>query len=174
MKQIADPVHGSIVVDELASRLIGTQAFQRLRNVKQLGLAHLVFPAADYSRFAHSIGVYHVTGRLLDALLARNVQIAPREQQRYKLAALLHDVGHYPFSHAMEHALKDHFSATSLLAGGGEGPVDPDRSKSLNHEETGQEVIEGDTEIAAILGEAGFEPAEVYRIFRRAEVLWVL
>lgn len=172
-KQIADPVHGTIHVDEVASRLISTRAFQRLRNIKQLGLAHLVFPGADYSRFSHSVGVYHVTGKLLDAL-GQRVEISANERQKYQLAGLLHDVGHYPFSHAMEHALKDYFAGTSLLDDGEQIvalPEHPDARKSLNHEETGQVVIEDDAEIADILRGAGFEPADVYSIFRRSTVL---
>ena len=95
--RITDPVHGTIELSELEVDLLSTGAFQRLRNVKQLGLAHLVFPGADYSRLSHSIGVNHVTGRILDALKSNtDAHIADAEYELYRLAGLLHDVGHYP------------------------------------------------------------------------------
>lgn len=72
-KRIADPVHGTIGLSALEARVISTRAFQRLRNVKQLGLAYYVFPGADYSRFSHSIGVCHITGRILSALRETSV-----------------------------------------------------------------------------------------------------
>lgn len=65
--RIADAIHGTVVLTPLEARVVGSRAFQRLRNVKQLGLAHLVYPGADYSRFPHSIGACHVAGRILEA-----------------------------------------------------------------------------------------------------------
>lgn len=67
-KRITDPVHGSIGISDLEAKVIGSKSFQRLRHVKQLGLAHYVFPGADHSRFAHSLGACHVTLRLLEAI----------------------------------------------------------------------------------------------------------
>ncbi len=67
-KRIADAIHGTIGLSQLEVDVLGTPVFQRLRHVKQLGLAHLVFPGADYSRFAHSVGVCHVAGRTLEAI----------------------------------------------------------------------------------------------------------
>lgn len=86
-KRIADPVHGTIGISNLEAKLISTPAFQRLRNVKQLGLAHYVYPGADYSRFSHSVGVCHITGRILNAIKQNcsNVQIADEELQLYRL-----------------------------------------------------------------------------------------
>jgi uncharacterized protein len=110
-KRIADPVHKSIGLSNVELKVINTPAFQRLRNVKQLGLAYLVFPGADYSRFAHSLGVCHVTGQILDALSKNcpEFQFSEPEKQLYRLAGLLHDVGHYPFSHTMEHAIEEYY-----------------------------------------------------------------
>ena len=64
-RQISDAIHGVIQLTELEVRVVGSSAFQRLRNVKQLGLAHYVFPGADYSRFSHSVGACHVMGRIM-------------------------------------------------------------------------------------------------------------
>jgi HD superfamily phosphohydrolase len=112
MKRIADPIHGSIGLSELELAVINSKVFQRLRNIKQLGLAYLVFQGADYSRFSHSVGVCHVTGLIMESLRESGTAgtIDDRELQLYRLAGLLHDVGHYPFSHAMEHAIADHYS----------------------------------------------------------------
>lgn len=100
-KRIADPVYGTIGLTKLETQVIDTRVFQRLRNVKHLGLAYLVYPAADFSRFAHSLGVCHVTGLLLDALNAADANLSVDELQKYRLAGLLHDIGHYPLSHAL-------------------------------------------------------------------------
>lgn len=101
---IRDPLWNNIRVDPVGMRLVDTAAFQRLRYVKQLGLAHLVYPGAIHSRFEHALGTYHLAGRTL-ALLAEHDELKeiPLEEQRIvRYAALLHDIGHYPFSHALE------------------------------------------------------------------------
>src|ERR1700723_1913060 len=101
-KRIADPVHGTIELRDVELEIVGTNIFQRLRNVKQLGLAHLVYPAADYSRFSHSLGACHVAGLITNALTGgKHIELSDADISLYRVAALLHDVGHYPFSHAM-------------------------------------------------------------------------
>ena len=105
MKVIRDPLWNNIRVEPLALRLIDTPAFQRLRYVRQLGLAFLVYPGASHSRFEHALGAYHLARRALGLLeergdLARGVGEAVCTDVR--IAALLHDIGHYPFSHALE------------------------------------------------------------------------
>jgi HD superfamily phosphohydrolase len=109
---LRDPVHGLIAFEGRASRvierLLQTREVQRLRNVRQLGLTSLVFPGAEHSRFAHSLGAAHVMSRLITRM--RSVQDAlPREQRLDEetecdalAAALLHDLGHGPFSHLFE------------------------------------------------------------------------
>ena len=104
MEVIRDPIWQNIWVEPLPLRLIDTAAFQRLRRVKQLGLAHLVYPGAVHTRFDHALGVYHLTGRALD-LLERSGELSrvgERDRSIIRLAGLLHDIGHYPFSHALE------------------------------------------------------------------------
>src|SRR5713101_5180121 len=128
-KRVADPVHGTIGLSELEAAVINTGAFQRLRNVKQLGLAPLVFPGADYSRFSHCLGACHVTGSILEALRSSGSadSLTDERIQIYRLSALLHDVGHYPFSHAMEEAVKDYYSSL-LLSDKGDGNAEAEVS----------------------------------------------
>lgn len=117
-KRIRDPVHGLIVFeqgnkrDELAWELLNTPEMQRLRRIRQLGVSEFVFPGATHSRFAHSLGVYHTAKQLVEIIrreLRRQGKENEFDQDRADeavLAALLHDVGHGPFSHAFEHAQK--------------------------------------------------------------------
>jgi HD superfamily phosphohydrolase len=170
-KAVADPVHGTIQLSSLEADIISTPAFQRLRNVKQLGLAHMVFPGADYSRFSHCLGVCHVTKRILKALRDRGVQIEPEEETKYRLAGLLHDVGHYPFSHVTERALSAYLKKSLIIdekkgeenGGQGAGAEDP----YLDHEQVGKEVIALDPDIREILDGAKIDPTDISAIFAR-------
>ena len=105
---IRDPLWNNIRLDPLgAAALVDTPAVQRLRYVRQLGLAFLVYPGATHTRFEHALGAYHLTKRALAALEERGELAAPWPRTTalaVRLAALLHDVGHYPFSHALEEA----------------------------------------------------------------------
>jgi HD superfamily phosphohydrolase len=101
---IRDPLWDTIRIDAVARSIIDSPTYQRLRYIKQLGHAHLVYPGATHTRFDHAVGVYHLAKRALHGLeergeLERVPDIACRV---IPLAALLHDVGHYPFSHALE------------------------------------------------------------------------
>jgi hypothetical protein len=106
-RTVRDPLWHNIRLEPAAAAVVDTPEFQRLRRVKQLGFAHLVYPGAVHTRFLHALGVYHLSRRALD-LLEGDGALAPlTEEQRdalplIPLAALLHDVGHYAFSHAME------------------------------------------------------------------------
>jgi uncharacterized protein len=104
MKVIRDPLWNNIRVEPLALRLIDTPAFQRLRYVRQLGLAFLVYPGASHSRFEHALGAYHLARRALDLLAERNDlrDLGDAACREIRVALLLHDIGHYPFSHALE------------------------------------------------------------------------
>ena len=101
---IRDPLWNNIRIDPHALRLVDTPVFQRLRYVRQLGLAYLVYPGATHTRFEHALGTYHLARRTLGLLAERGDLngIAPDEPAVVRAAALLHDVGHYPFSHALE------------------------------------------------------------------------
>lgn len=103
-KLIRDPLWNTIRLDGTAARIVDTAEFQRLRYIRQLGLAHLVYPGATHTRFDHALGVYHLTRTALRHLRARGG--APPEawegEELIPVAALLHDIGHYAFSHALE------------------------------------------------------------------------
>ena len=100
---IRDPLWNNITLDDLALRLVDTRAFQRLRYVRQLGLAYLVYPGATHTRFEHALGTWHLAGRTLGLLKARGELASDDKDARIvAAAALLHDIGHYPFSHALE------------------------------------------------------------------------
>ncbi|HEY3114156.1 MAG TPA: HD domain-containing protein [Gemmatimonadaceae bacterium] len=101
---LRDPVWNNIRVDDLTLELVDTEVFQRLRYVRQLGWTYLVYPGATHSRFEHALGTHHLSRRTL-ALLGEaedSTSISEIDQAIVRSAALLHDVGHYPFSHALE------------------------------------------------------------------------
>jgi HD superfamily phosphohydrolase len=105
-KIINDPLYGFIhVKSELIFDIISHPYFQRLRYIKQLGLTDLVYPGAVHTRFQHALGALHLMGRVLEILRFKGVQISNEEYEAAQLAVLLHDIGHGPFSHALEHSL---------------------------------------------------------------------
>jgi uncharacterized protein len=127
MLVIRDPLHNNIRLDPLARELIETAAFQRLRYVRQLGLAFLVYPGATHTRFEHALGTYHLARRSL-ALLGEEdglSRVASDECAIVCAAALLHDLGHYPYSHALEEigAMHHEDVARSLIGGGEVGEI---------------------------------------------------
>ncbi|MGX9429984.1 MULTISPECIES: HD domain-containing protein [Bradyrhizobium] len=119
-KRIRDPIHGLIVfnlsdeIDRAAWELLDTPEFQRLRRVKQLGVSEFTFPGATHTRFAHCVGVFHVARRLMKVAISQIPvqQSTPHRMRVSLLAALLHDLGHGPFSHAFEEAEKSRLRGT--------------------------------------------------------------
>ncbi|XP_058193193.1 uncharacterized protein LOC131310283 isoform X2 [Rhododendron vialii] len=104
-KHVHDNVHGNIYLDKLSLKFIDTEQFQRLRDLKQLGVTHMVYPGAVHSRFEHSLGVYWLAGaaiNMIKNLQGADLGIDHFDIQTVKLAGLLHDVGHGPFSHLFE------------------------------------------------------------------------
>lgn len=168
-KRIADPVYGTIGLSELESRVINTGAFLRLRNVKQLGLAHYVFPGADFSRFAHSLGCCHVAGRILDAIKRTDpcADLSEDDIQLYRLAGLLHDIGHYPFSHAVEEAIKEFYTSDIVDWPSEQKTKKGDDAKIFKHERTGREILDHDGELTDLLSKNGYSPESIWSIFMR-------
>jgi HD superfamily phosphohydrolase len=106
MKILNDPIYGFITVPHLVLlRLIDHPWFQRLRYIKQLGLGHLVYPGALHTRFHHALGAMHLMGEAISTLRGKGHVISEEEALGARIAILLHDVGHGPFSHALEHSL---------------------------------------------------------------------
>ena len=106
-----DPVHGFISIPKgLILRLIDHPYVQRLRRVRQLGLGYLVFPAAEHSRFSHALGALELGQRVLTNLREKDTTISEKEYQATLIAILLHDVGHGPLSHTLEHSLIQDFN----------------------------------------------------------------
>ncbi|WP_435551501.1 HD domain-containing protein [Natrinema sp. CGMCC1.2065] len=123
MKTIKDSVHDHIRIDGVARDLLDTPALQRLRRISQLGTVSLVYPSANHTRFEHSLGVYHLACEALEQL-----GVEGREAQRVHAAAMLHDVGHGPFSHNLESLThrrtgRYHDDVHDLLANGRVGAV---------------------------------------------------
>ncbi|MEZ4946348.1 MAG: HD domain-containing protein [Cyclobacteriaceae bacterium] len=114
-KIINDPIYGFVPIPgELIFDLIQHPYFQRLRHIKQLGLTDLIYPGAIHTRFNHAIGAMHLMGRVLDNLRLKGIEITPQEYEASQIATLLHDIGHGPFSHALEETLLHHVNHESI------------------------------------------------------------
>ncbi len=129
-KILNDPVYGFInFQSDIIFDLIEHPFFQRLRRIKQLGLSSLVYPGANHTRFEHALGALHLTRIAVDILLSKGVEITEEEIEAVSVAVLLHDIGHGPFSHALEH---------SLVKGVNHEFISLMIMKKLNEEFTGQ------------------------------------
>ena len=131
---VRDPIHGSIRLDDWTLPLVDSPVLQRLRRVQQLGTAHLVYPGAHHKRFEHSLGAHHLAGRL-----AGSLGLDDDGARSVRAAALLHDVGHGPFSHAFEELVKE---------------------EGRRHEETSQDLIRWGP-LADLLRQGGLDPVTV-------------
>ena len=161
-QRVRDPVHGLIMfggrdahgneTDRIAWRLLDTKEFQRLRRIRQLGFSDLVYPGATHTRFAHSIGVYHMARRLVDVIARHQRERHDAGRARVALlAALLHDVGHGPFSHVFERAAK----AVGLTG---------------RHEDWSAEIVQGDTDVNRVLREIdGQLPDQIGALLKEEE-----
>lgn len=110
-KIINDPVYGFITIPtDLVFDLIEHPYFQRLRYIKQLGMTHLVYPGALHTRFHHALGAMHLMKLAIDTLKSKGHNITPQEEEAVAIAILLHDIGHGPFSHALEHTIVEGIS----------------------------------------------------------------
>jgi uncharacterized protein len=114
-KIINDPVYGFITIDDpLIFEIISHPHYQRLRRIKQMALAYLVYPGAVHTRLHHSLGAYHLMTLALAELSSKGIDITEEEKTSAKIAILLHDIGHGPFSHALEHVLIEHMHHEEL------------------------------------------------------------
>lgn len=140
--RVRDPIHGLIELSEKEARLIDTRVFQRLRRIRQLAMAFLVYPGALHTRFDHSIGVMHIVGRICTKLkeLAAN-GVTDRDIDLMRFAALIHDVGHGPFSHVSEDLLEKY----------ARDQTDIGETREKIHEQITVDIVQGDPEIKSIL-----------------------
>jgi uncharacterized protein len=138
--EITDPIHKNIKFTNIEKEIIDTYIFQRLRRIRQLAGAHLVYPGALHSRFEHSLGSMFLAGMAGQALFDKGYFTDIDLIQYLRLAALLHDVGHGPFSHLFEEILKD--------------------SKNYSHENLGEKIIL-ETKISDIIKRNGYSPSTV-------------
>lgn len=106
IKIVNDPVHGFLSVPQnLVFQVIDHPYFQRLRRIKQLGLTHLVYPGALHTRFHHALGAFHLMSEALTILKQKGASISEEDEKAAQIAILLHDIGHGPFSHALENTI---------------------------------------------------------------------
>jgi len=138
--EITDPIHKNIKFTKVEKEIIDTYIFQRLRRIRQLAGAHLVYPGALHSRFEHSLGSMFLAGMAGQTLFDKGYFTDTDLIQYLRLAALLHDVGHGPFSHLFEEILKD--------------------SQNYSHENLGERIIM-ETKISDIIKRNGYSPATV-------------
>ncbi|MEM3752897.1 MAG: HD domain-containing protein [Candidatus Bathyarchaeia archaeon] len=140
--EIKDPVHGYVYITESEKTVIDSYPVQRLRRLRQLAGSEYVYPGANHTRFEHSVGVMYLAGKVVEnPNISR--RISGEEAEMVKIAALLHDVGHGPFSHVFEHLLIKELGKT--------------------HEDITSWVVEK-SELADILNKIGFEPKEVSKL----------
>jgi len=137
--EISDPIHGYVYLSEVERDIIDTHVFQRLRRIRQLAGAHLTYPGAQHSRFEHSLGTMHLAGRA-GHVLSDKGYINEDQIQTLRIAALLHDIGHGPFSHLFEEVMAEH--------------------SNITHEDIGRKIIQ-QTEIKDILGKHGFNAKSI-------------
>ncbi len=143
MKLIKDPIHGDVSVQDENLPLLDCPQMQRLRRIRQIGLGSLVYPGANHTRFEHSLGTMHIAGELADRM-----GLDPEDRRKMTVSALLHDIGHGPFSHTSE-------KFAMALAG-----IDHSRL-------TENQLLSGG--ISDILGDLGMDPTEIAAIASGAD-----
>ncbi len=155
-KIVHDSVHGSIRLDGVFLSLLEVPELQRLHSIHQLGLAYLVYPGANHTRFEHSLGTFAVARRICSSL-----QMDPNEARLVQCAAFLHDVGHLPYSHTLEFVLHerfgiDHEDVSRRLIRGEETVLTPSDRRILGRYSSIPEVLErhgiDPIEVASLLG----------------------
>lgn len=137
--QVRDPVHNFILLDGKEKALLETRCLQRLRGIKQLAMASLVYPGALHTRFDHTLGVVHVAGKM-----AKSLHLGAHEENLVRKAAMLHDIGHGPFSHVSENALEKYANRDKLA---------PGQKKDKIHEVLTATIIRTNPDIVKILGQ---------------------
>ena len=150
-KTVHDPVHGSIKVDGPFLELLNRHEMQRLRGVKQLGFANLVFPGANHTRFEHCLGAYHLGGKMAEA-----ISLSVEDSNEVRAAGLLHDICHAPYSHTLEGIMEevtglDHMELARNLVFG----------KIKTFRERDRDLFDGEETMAEVMEAGGIDPQAV-------------
>ena len=170
-KIIIDPVHGDIGLSKLETELVDTPTFQRLRGIKQLGFAYTVYPNARHSRFEHSLGVMHIMSRVLASFRNKNMDDVPDDDfRKLRIAALLHDIGHYPYSHLMEKIDWDSAQKYITKKGQSEEEESAPLKEYPKHDKLGEIVITRRKDIREKLEAGGIEPEEIAALVKGQRV----
>lgn len=162
-KLIVDSIHGDIRLTDEERHVIDTASFQRLRNLKQLGMGHITYPSATHTRFAHSIGVLGIMARVT-SIAKDALELTEDQVSEIRLAGLLHDVGHYPYSHLME-VIDNIILTEDFIA---PRQVDVSKDKYPNHEEVGELIVTEQEDIVVALGDKA-RAQRIADLFRRNE-----
>ncbi len=147
-KIIVDSIHGDIHLNEIERRVIDTASFQRLRHLKQLGMGHVTYPNATHTRFAHSVGVLGIMAKITD-IAKHTLKLDDEKVEDIRLAGLLHDVGHYPYSHLMERV--DKVQLTEEIVSGGT-TVQSGQAPYPDHEQVGEWIVTSQQDMIEALG----------------------
>ncbi len=111
LKIVNDPIYGFITIPgRLIFKLIEHPYFQRLRRVSQMGMSYIVYPGAHHTRFHHALGAMFLMNKAVEVLIFKGIKISEEEKEALLIAILLHDIGHGPFSHAMEHSIVENIT----------------------------------------------------------------
>lgn len=165
---VVDSIHGDIELNEHEWRIVDTASFQRLRFIKQLGMGHLVYPNATHTRFAHSLGVFEIMRRILKKAKENEIDIDEDREKDLRLAALLHDVGHYPYSHLMEGIDKVQLAEEFVHDPARIPQTLSSKSAYPNHVTLGQFVVSRQSDLVKAIGGLG-RAKRVADIFGRTE-----
>jgi len=150
---IRDPIYGNVPLSEAAFRTLNVKPFQRLKRLYQTGPALHVYPGLQHSRFEHSVGVYHLMRLALQHFALSDVDFEPEQGKLALCTALLHDIGHFPYSHVMEEIRVD--------------------NRQLRHEELSAYILENDSELSSMLThEWGVQAADVAAILLNKKEGW--
>jgi HD superfamily phosphohydrolase len=168
-KFVVDSIHGDIHLTDCEIKVIDTASFQRLRQLKQLAMAQLVYPTATHTRFAHSIGALGTMIRILESAEQNGFHLTKEQRENLRLAALLHDVGHYPYSHLMEKLDKVKLiNEVVESAAPAKRAIDASKSKYPKHEEVGAIIVTCQEDLVEAIGDK-MRAKAVADIFTRSQ-----
>jgi len=151
-KIIVDSVHGDVHLYDHEWRILDTVAFQRLRGIKQLQMGQVTYPNATHTRFAHSLGTLAIMSRIVDLLPSKgSKKLVKRKRENLRMAALLHDIGHYPYSHLME-KIDSVMLTEEAVKEDGTRSLDAARSQYPDHEKVGHAIVTSHKELIGAIG----------------------